>query len=202
MNHYKKISLITFILIFFSTGIWGAAEIPFGPEESDIKTAIRYTVIGKYRAEFDEYSGAIGIDKEAQAIRSVSLKIDPASIRSNCEWCDKIVKSKQLLWVEKFPDIIFKSEEIVQEADHFLVQGTLDLHGVVRPITFPFYAQGWEDYLSGASPLNVRGQWRIHRKDHGITWNKLLDKGGVLVGEFITVDWEIGVPLFNKGVKE
>ncbi|HQP10167.1 MAG TPA: YceI family protein [Candidatus Omnitrophota bacterium] len=202
MGHYKKIALITFISLFLSTGTVGAAEISFGPEESDIKTAIRYTVIGKYRAEFEEYSGAIGIDSSSRAIRSVSLTINPASIRSNCEWCDKIVKSKQLLWVEKFPDIIFKSEEIAREADHFLVKGALDLHGVVKPIAFPFYVQGWEDYIAGASPLNVRGQWLIHRKDYGITWNKLLDKGGVFVGEYITVDWEISVPFFNKGVAE
>mgnify|MGYP000931731171 CR=1 FL=1 len=202
MGHYKKIALITFISLSLSTGTVGAAEISFGPEESDIKTAIRYTVIGKYRAEFEEYSGAIGIDSASRAIRSVSLTINPASIRSNCEWCDKIVKSKQLLWVEKFPDIIFKSEEIAREADHFLVKGALDLHGVVKPIAFPFYVQGWEDYIAGASPLNVRGQWLIHRKDYGITWNKLLDKGGVFVGEYITVDWEISVPFFNKGVAE
>jgi len=35
------------------------------------------------------------------------------------------------------------------------------------------------------------GQWLINRKDFGITWNKLLDKGGIIVGNIITIDWKI-----------
>ena len=39
--------------------------------------------------------------------------------------------------------------------------------------------------------LIVKGSWQFNRKDFNIIWNHLLDRGGVLVGDYVTVDWGI-----------
>jgi polyisoprenoid-binding protein YceI len=185
--------LVVFFMLVFVPVVLGFNSLQIGPTEAVIKSSIKYSVIGKYRAEFDQYSGDIQVDDKTNEIQSVILNIESASIKSNCSWCDKIVQSKQLLSVEEFPEIIFRSDEIIKEGDRYWVKGTLSLHGETNDLNFPFKAE----HVKGADLINIEGQWIIKRKEFNIVWNKLLDKGGILVGNNIIVDWEINVPIIN-----
>jgi polyisoprenoid-binding protein YceI len=188
-----SISLISSFLLAFAPAAFAFTSLQIGPTEAVIKSSIKYSVIGKYRAEFDQYSGEIKVDDKTNEIQSVILNIESASIKSNCSWCDKIVRSKQLLSVEEFPKIIFRSDEIIKENEGYWVKGALSLHGETKEISFPFKVQRGED----TGVLNIEGQWVIKRKEFNIVWNKLLDKGGILVGNNIIVDWEINSPIVN-----
>ncbi|HPB68912.1 MAG TPA: hypothetical protein PKU74_08415, partial [Candidatus Omnitrophota bacterium] len=37
----------------------------------------------------------------------------------------------------------------------------------------------------------ARGEWVIARKDYNMYWHSFLDKAGLIVGNHMTVDWEI-----------
>lgn len=195
----KRVVLITMLLAVFTAGLAQAFDlisVLIGPDEAKIEASIRYTVIGNYLAQFDEYSGQIQIDRAKNTISSVVLQISAASIRSNCGWCDNIVRSKQLLSVEEHPKIIFTSNEIIKVDQGYEVRGVLDLHGEKQQLSFPFYVTGLDE-LQVPTRVSAKGQWLINRKDFDIVWNRLLDKGGVLVGNQIKVDWEIDVPITN-----
>ena len=187
-------SLLILTAILCSEYSFAFINYSIGPEKANIQSSIKYSVIGKYRAEFDNYQAQIEFDKDTQEIRFVYLKIDAASIRSNCGWCDKIVRSKQLLHVEKYPDIIFESHRITKDNEVFMVHGTLDFHGEIKELSFPFSVVNTWNEASELSKVNAQGQWNIKRKEFNVVWNKYLDKGGVLVGDIITVDWEILLP--------
>lgn len=68
----------------------------------------------------------------------------------------------------------------------YWVNGVIDLHGVKKEIASVFTLK-----VNPDSSLFLKGQWVLRRKDFGITWNKVLDHGGVVVGDHVTVDWEI-----------
>jgi polyisoprenoid-binding protein YceI len=161
--------------------------ITFGPQETKINGSIKYSVIGRYKAQFGAFQGSITIDERSNNIRSVYLEIEASSIQSDCQWCDQIVRSDKLLAVKKYPKIIFKSTEIISSGENYTVKGTLDVHGVTKDMRFPFAVK----IDAKEKTLDVEGQWMINRKDFKITWNKLLDQGGVLVGNYFTVDWGI-----------
>lgn len=186
--------LVVVVLLTLSTQAYSFVELKIGPKEAVINGSIKYSVIGKYKAQFSQYSGAIGLDDKTNEIQSVYLSIDAASIQSDCSWCDKIVRSKQLLSVEEYPLIVFRSNKIMKEADAYWVKGILSLHGEKKEISFPFNVMRIEDSANGTIILNIKGQWDINRKDFKITWNKLLDKGGIVVGNNVIVDWKINVP--------
>lgn len=174
------------------------AEDPgkFDPSNAKISGWIKYSVLGRYTARFEEFEGRIHIDPSTAEITGVELKIAPASITSNCHWCDKIVKSEQLLAVSKYPAIEFKSNRMLKTKQGYRVEGKLSMHGVTRDLQFPFK----DEVISkadGTQERHIQGEWEIQRKDFGITWNKLLDKGGVIVGNVITVQWHISSPLDN-----
>ncbi len=162
-----------------------AGGVTFGPMETKIKASIKYSVIGRYNAQFNDFKGSVEVDEASRQVKSVLLEIKTATIESDCKWCDRIVRSDQLLAVNKYPRIVFKSNEIIREASGYTVKGVLDFHGVKKELSLPFQA------VITATDLDIKGVWVIQRKDFNITWNKLLDQGGVLVGNHITVDWGI-----------
>ena len=183
-----------YLLVLLGLGIPSAqagGEIIFGPQETKIKGSIKYSVIGRYIAGFKSFQGKVTLDNNDHQIRSVDLEIDAGSIESNCKWCDNIVRSDQLLAVKKYPKIIFTSDEIIQNKSDYTVKGTLEMHGVKKRVSFPFQAQVVSAKDSSTKMMEVKGEWKINRKDFKIICNKVLEQGGVLVGNYITVNWGI-----------
>jgi len=188
---FKKVKFIScFVFIaLFGMGIsrsFAQKIVILSPEGMKIDGSISYTVLGKYRAQFNAFKGRITFDDNLQGIRSVYLVIKVNSIHSNSPWCDKMVRSKKLLNTARYPEIVFKSYKIIHDEGEYKVQGVLEMHGVKRRMIFPFKREG----------LDIKGSWNINRKDFNIIWSKTLDHGGVLVGDIFTVDW--GLRLIHR----
>lgn len=189
--------LIIFALVSF-VGIFAYATnaqqvITFGPNETKIVGSIPYSVIGTYRAEFGVFKGIIIFDESSENIRSVGLTINVRSIHSNCPWCDRVARSRRLLNAARYPEIIFKSDNIIHDENGYRVNGILEMHGIKRRIAFPFKVTMRDDLDHKRKWLDLKGSWRINRKDFNIVWNKYLDHGGIVVGDYFTVNWGIRV---------
>jgi len=164
-----------------------ATDLSFTPANSAITGHVRYTVVGKYSARFERFSGTITLDEKTKAIQAVTLKIDATSVRSKFAKLDRIVRSPTLLDTKKFPTILFKSTSIKRTDAGYRVKGKLSMHGVTREVEFPFKA----DVDGTKHRIRANGEWPIVRKDFGVTWNAYLDHGGVVVGNTIVVDWNV-----------
>ncbi len=179
------------LLLIFMFGLPGRycfadSQYAFNCDAAKIKGSIKYSVLGRYNSGFKECSGIISYDEIQKQIKSVELQIKTESIHSDCQWCDKIVISKQLLDFTKYPLIVFEGKDFKKDTEGYWVKGFINLHGVTKDLNSRFEFSENTD-----GNLLLKGQWVLRRKDFGITWNKFLGQGGVLVGDHITVDWEI-----------
>lgn len=184
-------------LILFSGQSYADKSIVFGPESAKIEGSIKYTVLGRYTARFNNFKGNIVLDEKYQKVRSVFLEIGVRSLNSRHAWYDKVAKSRRLLNAKRYPKIIFKSDKIVQDKEGLEVKGILQMHGIKRRMMFPFIMRSIVD--SGGRPqwIAIKGRWNINRKDFNIIWNKYLDHGGVIVSDIFTVDWSINLPVMR-----
>ena len=162
------------------------ATYAFSCHESSIKGAVAYSVIGMYRSIFRECSGKIVYDSLKSQVKSVEISIITTSIESSCKWCDNIIKSKQVLNAAAYPVITFKSDNFENKEDGPWASGVFDLHGITKNLRFPFDLKEQND-----NTLSLTGTWDLRRKDFNIIWNRWLDYGGILVGDYITVDWQV-----------
>lgn len=169
--------------------------IKFGPREAHIVGSVKYARLGHYKAHFNRFHGSIAVDDASNNIQSVLIEIESPSIQSTCQWCDAVVMSRRLLNTEQFPQIIFKGKEIVPEGEGFKVNGTIEMHGQIKSVSFPLTFEIKYDRNSSGRILVTQGQWRINRKDFGIVWSHLLDRGGYIVDDHIVVDWHVRVPI-------
>ena len=72
--------------------------------------------------------------------------------------------------------------------EKYNVTGTLTMHGVSKEVTLPVTFLGSMKDPRGNDVASFELQTKLNRKDFGINWNKTLDKGGLLVGNDVTLD--------------
>jgi len=183
-----KIVTGTIFILCMSTPLaaYADATYAFSCPESSIKGAIPYSVIGMYRSIYKECSGKIVYDGLRRQVKSVEISITTASIKSGCKWCDNIVRSKRVLDAAAYPVITFKSENFENKENGPWASGIFDLHGVAKNLRSRFDLEEQNDHT-----LFIKGIWKINRKKFNIIWNKFLDHGGILVGDYFTVDWQV-----------
>ena len=178
-------------VLFWSAIVLAQEVYVIQPKQSTIEGSIRYTVIGKYRARFTDFGGTITYDRGQWDRSSVTLRIKTKSLRSQYPTLDGIVLSKRLLDAGRFPEIFFQSHSVKRRAERYWVEGTLDFHGEKKTLAFPFRLEEPRADQHGALTLRAQGRWIIRRKDFEVIWSKILDHGGIIVGDHIVVDWEI-----------
>ena len=76
--------------------------------------------------------------------------------------------------------------------NRFRVTGDLSIRGISRPVTLDAEYNGPEKSPYGETSMGFTATTRINRGDYGMTWNVLLESGGVMVGKevLITLDVE------------
>lgn len=189
----NQVILFCFLALAIMSGPPARAAEGFslGPDNTLITGSIAYAVLGKYKAHFKVFHGNVSLEKSSGQVQSVDVEIQAASIKSNCPNCDRAARSRRLLNTIRYPKIIFKSDKIWKVVGQYKVLGVLEMHGVRKRIGFPFTVKVYEDPERHLRSIDLKGQWRLNRKDFNIKWNRYLDHGGVLVGDTFTVDWWI-----------
>jgi polyisoprenoid-binding protein YceI len=156
---------------------------------SEVTFSVRHMGVSKVGGRFNDVSGTIEGDPKKPETGKVDFVIKTTSIDTNQEGRDKHLRSADFFDVEKFPEITFKSSKITAKgAGKYEVAGTLTMHGVSKEITLPVTMAGPIPDGRGGQKVGFETATTINRKDYGISWNKALDAGGVVVSDEVQVD--------------
>jgi polyisoprenoid-binding protein YceI len=167
---------------------------------SSIHFSIRHLVIAKVRGQFTKWSGAFTVDGTDFTTAQVSATIDSASIETGVADRDKHLKSADFFDVATFPEITFKSTRVEGNGkEHWKLIGDLTIHGVTREITLQVEHSGGAKDPWGNQRLGFAAKTSIERKEFGLTWNQVLEAGGVMVGD--RVDIEIDLEAVHQAAK-
>jgi len=154
-----------------------------------IRHLLTYT-FGKFR----DFEGTITVDPDKRDSVSISGTIDVASIDTNEADRDEHLRNEDFFDVPKHPKITFTAGELTDvNADRTSgkLQGTLTMKGVTRPIVLDVEWLGTATDPWGNKKAVFSGKTRLKRKDYGIEFNKVLDSGGLLIGEDVEIEINI-----------
>ncbi len=171
----------------------GAAEqYTIDTVHSTVQFTATHMVISKVKGFFRTVEGTIEYAPEHPERSLVKVRIDAASIDTRNDKRDAHLRSADFLDAEKYPDITFVSTKVERAGDRWLAHGTLTIRGVSKPVTIPFTVNGpitdpWGNRRIGieAEPIT------INRQDFGVSWNKTLDTGGLVVGDDVQIDLDV-----------
>ena len=154
---------------------------------------VKHLMISNVKGQFTGVSGTLTLDDSDLTLSRVEATIDATSINTREPQRDTHLKSADFFDVEKYPTLSFKSTHVSRNADGELqVAGGLTIHGVTRNVTFevegptPPMKDPW-----GNTRVGLSATTKINRKDFGLTWSPVLETGGLMVGEEVTITLEI-----------
>ena len=184
----KKL-VITTLAALLSVSAFAATET-FNVDRNHSEATFRIKhMMSKVSGRFDDFSGKVLIDREKPAASSVEFTIKTTSINTGAENRDKHLRSADFFEAEKYPEITFKSTSVepTKTKDLYNVTGDFTMHGVTKRITLPVEFLGFAKGGRGNEIAGFSIGTKINRKDYGVTWNRTLDSGGVLLGDDVDI---------------
>jgi len=188
--------LMRLILVVFALMIpvyTHAATWQIDPDHSNFQFKVRHMTVSNVRGEFNKARGVVIIDDNDITNLKVELTLDAASINTDQAKRDDHLRSEDFFYVAKYPTITFVSKKVTKVDENRLkVIGDLSIRGVTKEITVDVEGPTPEVKDPGG---NIRrgatGTLKINRKDFGIAWNKVLDSGGLVVGDEVNISVEV-----------
>jgi polyisoprenoid-binding protein YceI len=169
---------------------------------SDVSFQVRHLVT-QVRGKFSDYQGTIELDPAKLESSKVEFRIKAASIDTALPDRDKHLRSEDFFFVEKYPDIVFKSQQIKATGkDTYEVTGPLTLRGVTKTVTLPVTFLGKVRDPWGNDKAGFALETTINRKDYGIVWNAALDNGGVVLGDDVRIAINLETALQKDAAKK
>lgn len=159
---------------------------------SGIHFSVRHMVVARVRGRFARWTGSLRLDPEDFARSSVAVHVEAASIETGVPERDEHIRSANFLNAEKFPAIVFESKRVeTVQSGRLRVVGTLTLRDVTRELSLDVEYAGSVKDPQGNLRVGFSGSGSLDRSDFGLTWNQILEQGGVLVGD--RIDFELDV---------
>jgi polyisoprenoid-binding protein YceI len=188
----KRLALIALSSLTISASAF-AADYDIDPSHSTVGFSIKHMVISTVHGGFGKVSGTVSYDAKKVGDTVIDVTIEAGSISTSEENRDKHLKSADFFDVEKFASVTFKSKKVEAAGKGKLkVTGDLTLHGVTKSVTLAVTGPSAEVKSPfGKTVMAASATGTINRKDFGLTWNKNLDNGGLLVGEEVAISLDV-----------
>jgi polyisoprenoid-binding protein YceI len=162
------------------------------PAHSRIAFHVRHLMISNVHGQFERWSGAVELDPEQPTQARVRLDIDAASVDTREPKRDAHLRSAEFFDVEQHPTIMFEATEIERHTlDDYEVAGNLTIRGVTRRVLLDVKRSEMIVDHVGQQRVAFAVSGSISRKDFGLTWNFVLETGGVMVGDKVSLTAEI-----------
>ena len=175
------------------------AGIPFDvdPVHTFIEFGVQYLGISRVHGRFMRCGGVLELDWDDLTRSSAHLRIETDSIETGDTERDAHLRSPDFLDAARFPEMLFHSGTIRARRGGavFEIDGTLHLHGVTRPIALVAEYGGQASDLNGMVRVGLLAHGVVDRRPFGLTWDRPLDPGGVVVG------WEVELDLSIQGLR-
>ena len=178
----KASTIVLALLLSISTA--QAANWTVDATHSRAGFRVSHMMVSSVEGSFSDMNGEL--DYEVGKLKGLTVKITIAvdSVDTANADRDTHLKSPEFFDTTKFPTMGFVSKKVKPTKSGFDLTGDLTIRGVTRRVTFE--ATGltqsmidpWGNTRVGASATTT-----INRQDFGVSWNKSLDQGGLVVGD-------------------
>ena len=161
------------------------------PTHSQIGFAVRHLMISTVKGRFAGFTGTVDLDPADLTTASMQVTIDAASIDTRTADRDNHLRSADFFDVERFPALAYVSRGVERSGDEYRVIGDLTIRDVTREVPLTVSFEGEAQDLWGGQRMAFTATGTLNRTAFGLTWNKALETGGVLVGEEVKLSIEV-----------
>jgi polyisoprenoid-binding protein YceI len=158
------------------------------PTHSEVQFKVKHMMLTNVTGSFRVLSAdAHANENFSQA--TVTFSAGVASVHTGNEQRDAHLKGADFFDAAKYPVISFESTHY--NAAEGSISGNLTIRDITGPVKLEAAFNGIHKDPWGNSKAGFSLNGKINRKDWGLGWNALLEGGGVLVSEEVTINAEL-----------
>ncbi|NBV82695.1 YceI family protein [bacterium] len=188
MKSFAQLTLAALVGLSVSTLAVDTYKID--ASHSTVQFSVKHMVLSNTRGNFGAYDGDIKWDKDPKNC-SISGSVKAESVDTRDTKRDEHLRSADFFDTAKFPEITLVSKSIKRDRKGYILTADLTMKGVTKTVTLPLTVSEPVKDPWGNQRVNFSTQFKLNRQDYGMTWNKALDNGGLVVGNDVTVDLDI-----------
>jgi polyisoprenoid-binding protein YceI len=168
-----------------STEALSATEIPSGtwtvdPVHSVAGFSVRHMMVGTFRGEFGEIDGTLADGKLVGRVKVASLNLKDERLAGH-------VLAPDFFDAERYPEIVYESSSLAVSDGALKSEGTLTVKGKATPATATGRLAGPAVTLGDVEKIGIDLETTVDREQLGLKWNAPLPKGGVVLGNDVTI---------------
>ncbi len=158
------------------------------PAHTNVEFSVRHLMITTVKGRFTDVKGTVITDDTDPVKGEVDITIGVASIDTREPQRDAHLRSADFFDADQLPTITFRSRRIENPlGSSFTVVGDLSMHGVTREVALDVKSEGRATDPWGGERAGFSATTKVKRSDFGLTWNQVLEAGGVAVGDDIKI---------------
>ncbi len=160
------------------------------PVHSEVGFTVRHMMVSKVRGRFRTFSGQI-VTGEDPLSSSVTAEVGLSSIDTGNEQRDNHIRSADFFEVETYPTMTYRSTGVRAEGDDFVLDGQLTLKGVTKDVPLTLEINGFGPDPYGGTRAGFSATAEINRRDFGVNFAAMMETGGAVVSDKVTIHLEI-----------
>ena len=182
--------LVCLGLMVGAPSVW-AATYTIDQDHTTVTFRIRH-ILSYVRGTFDRFEGHFDYASDHPEQWKTEAVIQAASVDTRVEKRDNHLRSPDFLDAKQFPTIAFTSTQVTDVTPTSAkLRGLLTIHGIEKPVTLDLEILGEAKDPWGNVRAAFTATTRINRKEFGLTWNKVLETGQLLVGDEVEITLEV-----------
>ncbi len=191
----KKLQKSVLLLLFLNVVCFGFGQSTvwkIDPSHSTLGFSIDHLVVSETTGEFKDYSVTVVSDEKDFSDAKMEVMIQSESIDTNAKDRDEHLKSADFFHVEKYPQIIFKSNGFHKSSNgDYKLSGTIQMHGVTKKIALNAKFGGIVKDPWGGTRAGLKIWGVLDRYDFGLKYNSVMEAGGLSIGREVRVDCRV-----------
>jgi polyisoprenoid-binding protein YceI len=185
--------LLSFFALLIPNLLFGLSW-QIDPDHSSFQFKVRHLMVSNVKGDFGKViKGSVYLNDQDIASTKSELVLDVASVNTGHAKRDEHLRGPDFFDASKYPIITFVTKQVSRVSpDRLKAVGDLTIRGVTKEVVLDVQSisqevkDPWGNFRRGLTATT-----KISRRDFGITWNRTLDAGGVVVGDEVDISVEL-----------
>ena len=156
------------------------------PAHSSVGFSVRHMGVSNVKGHFDEFAGSLVLDNGS--IQQATATIQVKSVNTGIERRDNHLRTADFFEAAKYPEITFKTKSVEKSGDQTILIGDFTMRGVTKELRVPVTVSGPVKDPQGHTRIGLEGKTTVNRKDYGMKFNAVMEAGGLMVGDEVTIE--------------
>ncbi|MDG4859973.1 YceI family protein [Streptomyces sp. T-3] len=156
------------------------------PAHTTLGFTARHAMVTNVKGGFLGFEGSLHLDGSDPARSTATIDVKMDTIDTGNGERDGHLKSADFFDVEQFPEMTFRTTKAeALGGDDYRITGDLTIKGITKQIAIDLEFNGSATDPFGGERVGFEGKAEILRSEWGLTYNAVLETGGVLVSDKI-----------------